>query len=409
LYVGRGLVCYTPAMLRGGGAWLVAAAATVLLVSVSDALPAGGSSLLPSPVPVPKKRGPVVDVSCGTLQRALDRLRARQTVVVHGGPCAGQFNVVGRTLESPAEIRSEPGRRVAFTGGSRTGYPAIFVNRSSNVVLGRGIEVVNANGPCIQVEQSRSVRILGARIHDCAGQGILVQSGDDGARSENIQIDRNEIWNVGSAAGGLDSSVTGSGQRGPSEGYWRYGTHAIYFGGGRGVTAGGGVWNNYVHDQPTGFGIQVGGGAQESVIAANTIRRVTRDPRLDVPPSSAGRAGACITVFSSFAGSRNVQVVNNVCTDAATRGIIGSCSCSQGIVWRNVVWRYGLEPAVDPGAFSVGVNWVLDPQLREDGRPLPGSPLVGRAAPRYLPRVDFDGRVRRTRTIGAFEANAAVR
>jgi hypothetical protein len=402
-------------MLRRGGAWLVVAAAILLLVAVSDAAPAGRASLLPAPIPVPKKRGPVVDVTCGTLQRALDRLRARQTVVVHGGPCAGQFNIVGRTLESPAEIRSEPGRRVLFTGGSRRGYPALFVARSANIVVGRGLELVNAIGPCIQVEQSRSIRILGARIHDCAGQGVLVQSGGDGTRTENVQVDRNEIWNVGSAAAGLDSGVTPDGTQGPAEGYWRYGTHAIYFGGGRGVTTGGGVWNNYIHDQPTGFGVQVGGGAQETVVAANTIRRVTRDPRLDVPPTSAGRAGACITVFSSFAGSRNVRVVNNVCTDAATRGIVGSCTCAgQGIVWRNVVWRYGLEPAVDPGyggsaVFAVGVNWVLDPALSDDGRPLPGSPLVGRAAPRYLPLVDFEGRLRRTRTIGAFEANLAAR
>jgi hypothetical protein len=386
---------------------LASAAGTVSLAAAGE--PARDTAL-PDPIRVPKRGGPVVDATCATLQRALDRLRGGQIVVVHGGPCPGQFNVVDKVLERPAEIRGEPGRRTVLSGGSRTGYPALYVRRSANVVVGRSLEFVNPIGPCVVVEESRNVRILGARIHDCGGQGVLVQSGAPGARSENVHVDRNEIWNAGSAAGGLESAVDGTGVYGPPQGYWRYGTHAVYYGGGRGVTVGGGLWNNYIHDQPNGFGIQVGGGAHGTVIAANTIRRVTRDPRQDVPPTSSGRAGACIAVFSSFAGSRDVVVVNNVCTDAATRGIVGACSCSgQGRVWRNLVWRHGIEPAIDPRygpstVFAVGVNWVLEPRLRDDGRPEPKTPLAGRADARYLPVVDFDARVRTSRTIGAFDA-----
>ena len=329
-------------------------------------------------------------VACDDLQKTIDHSRPGDTIMIAGGRCARDLVIANKSLT----LRAAPRARPLLTGSGRVGGSAIFVAGSRETTVGPGIEIANRTGNGVQIVDSVGITVTGNRIHDSAAQGILVAE-STGEITRDIDIVRNEFWANGKASPVIDSSN-------PS--YYAFGTHSIYYGGGvGGVTEGGRIALNYIHDQATGYGIQVGGQAHGVVVANNTLIRVTAA----AAGPHGGRAGDCIQVFSNGPGSRNVMVVNNVCAYAADRAVYGSGGADQGHVWRNLAWKVAQSPAFEPRYGSVmlfnardNIEGTVDPRLGADGRPKKGSPLKGKADPAYLPRKDFDGK--RHNALGAF-------
>jgi Right handed beta helix region len=335
----------------------------------------------------PKTKKAVV---CDDLQEAIWNARPGSTVLLAGGTCARELIIDHRSIT----LKAAPGAKPVLVGAGRVGGSAILVKESDGTTIGPGLEIVNPNGNGMQIVSSSRIRIVGNKIHDNAAQGILVAA-SGGARNRDIDIVRNELWSNGKSSPVIFQSD-------PS--FYAFGMHSIYYGGGSGgVTEGGRIALNYIHDQHTGYGIQVGGLARGVVVVNNTIARVTAS----AGGPQGGRAGDCIQVYSEGDGSRDVKVVNNVCSVAADRAVYGSGRGDQGHVWRNLAWKVAQSPAFEPRYGSVmlfntrdNIEGTVDPRLGADGRPRKGSPLKGKADPAYLPRKDFDGK--RHNALGAF-------
>lgn len=170
----------------------------------------------------------------------------------------------------------------------------------------------------------------GLRVHGCGGQGILLnQSGLD-VPMKNIWINGVEAWD-----NGRPTAFAG----GPEAGYWRFGCHSFYVGGGRESYVQAIVFDNHVHDQQSGYGIQLGGQAQDCIVAYNFWERIQG---LAAGGVDGDRNARAIQVYSSYSNSKNNLITSNLMRDCPGSWLgSGPPAGIQGQGRYNVYWASG--------------------------------------------------------------------
>lgn len=324
--------------------------------------------------------------TCGAAQAAIVN---NATVELSTGEYACQLNVVGKT---GVTIKAAPGATPVLKGNqANRGYPAVYVSSSSNVIMGPGLTFTNPVGDGMKVQGSSSVKITGNKFLRNGMQGLLLQA------TNNSSLERNEFGFNGADKTLDPHSVKGTG------------LHSIYWGGNSVKSVGGNITNNWIHDSLNGQAVQIGPTAENLVINHNTVQRVP------LTPGAYADAATCIGLFYDYTGTRNVQVRGNVCQDAGVgvAGRLWSDVPPLGHAENNAFYRVTTPLMLVYGGrvgLTAGPNYTSlgDLQLGSDGVPAGTSPLIGKADAAYLPAVDFYGKPRTGKTIGAFEPATVV-
>jgi hypothetical protein len=324
------------------------------------------------------------------LKNAFSDLRGGDRVVVEPGTYASQHTIKGKRLATPAEIVFRPGARM--TGGSRSSgnYVGFYVADSDNIWI-RGGDVSNPEGDAVKIDSSTNIVFDGTVAHDSGDSCFMIAA----TRSDNraVWLVNVETYSCGNSRG--DLATSGS----YPVGYWRKGTHGIYYGSSWNgyETYGGAIVNYYGHDQPNGSILQVGNGARGLVITGATLVRANGDPTV--------YAGNSL----NFWGAYNENVVwANVIAYRANNHVMLTTSSTQGSgsTVRSLMYS-GIGGSVferaSSGEPSIGVTWNTDPLLGSGDVPSGSSPAIGKADPAYLWPTDRTGRSRTARTLGAFE------
>ena len=344
-----------------------------------------------------------VTTTCANLGSTVAAAAPGTVVQLQGGECNFQVNLsnISKDAANPVQITAaNPNNPPIIRGSTQAGYPGLFVLNSSGLTIGPGLVFSNPNGTGVQVNTSSNVTLKGNKFIDNAGQGIIVQA-PEGATNNNVDIIANEF-----SGNGTNTALDPHPEKGT-------GLHSIYYGGGYGITYGGKVVNNWVHDSKNGTAIQIGPAARNSVFAFNTIQRIP------VNGASVDRLN-CFGPFSDLQKSSGLQVWSNICQDVPGHAVQASMWTAQPPIVHNennVTDRIGLVGfPTTYGSYTtmtVGTNFdetLGNLKLAATGQPIPAtdSPLVGRASSNHIPTTDFNGNPRTLRTIGAFEPNSST-
>ena len=268
------------------------------------------------------------------VQTAIDAAQPGDTVLFPNLTLPASFGVRGKN-----DITLKLQGSTKVTGGTQFLRDGFYIYQADRIrITGDGSIVgVNTNG--IGIYSGSGHVIDGALTISTPGaMGILVNA-SDGTVMDGLWIEGVDIANCGNATQNPSSS---------DPEYWKYGLHGIYFGGGRAGHASGVIVGCHIHDQPNGYGCQLGGQAQEVVFAGNLVERVT-GASAGGPVSDRNARG--VQVYSSYSGSKDVLVVSNVCRDCPGASIgSGPPDGIQGVVRSNVQWRCG------PIAYAYGAE-----------------------------------------------------
>lgn len=215
--------------------------------------------------------------------------------------------------------------------GPGTGDVGVYLYKSDRVrVSGTGeISVPDADG--IGIYSGQDHHVIGPKIHDNGGQGVLVNQSDGDTPMTGIWIEGIEAWN-----NGKPTAFAG----GSEPGYWRFGCHSIYFGGGRTSYAGGVLYGNHIHDQHAGYGTQAGGEVHGLIIAASLYERCDGAAAGGVDSDRNARG---IQIYSSYSESMDILIVSNLFRDClgAWVGTGPAEAGVQGTARKNVYWNSG--------------------------------------------------------------------
>lgn len=235
---------------------------------------------------------------------------------------------IGKSLRmlDKHDVTIELSPSTLLTGGGAEG---IYVYRCDRIRI-TGTGTISADDSGIGIYSGSGHVVDGQlKITRCGAMGILVNT-SDGTRMDNIWIEAADVSHCGDINHSPDAS---------DPDYWKYGLHCIYFGGGRGGSVGGVIIGNHIHDQPNGYGAQLGGQAQGVVVCSNLIERVD-GASAGGPVSDRNARG--VQVFSSYSDSKDVLIVSNVFRDCAGAPFgVGPNSGIQGVGRDNVAYHSG--------------------------------------------------------------------
>jgi hypothetical protein len=343
--------------------------------------------------PLAKSRRVVNVDSLPELKQALSRLRSGDRVIVEPGAYPGQLTIKRKQLRIPAQIIFKPGARM--TGGARSegNVVGLAVIESDNIWI-RGGDFSHPEGDAIKIESSTNIVLNGSLVHDSGDSCVLVTANTRDNR--DIWLLNVETFRCGNDRGDLATS------RGYPPGYWRRGTHGVYYGSSKNgfETYGGAIVNFYGHDQPNGSILQVGDGARGLVVTGATLARATGDPTI--------LAGNALNLW----GEANEEVlwVNILVQQANTVLRATPATEAEGSTVRSLMYSNIASPTLfqqsSSGAPAIGQTWADDPRLGVGDVPALGSPAAGKAERAYLWPTDRLGHPRTRQTLGAFEVRA---
>jgi Right handed beta helix region/Protein of unknown function (DUF1565) len=377
-------------LLGAGVAALVAAAAACGGGEASPANPDSGKVAAKLPALLPASRGRTFYVAMNgsdsnpgtkarpwrTVQRALNRLRPGQRVLVRRGVYA-QDHVIERagTPRAPITIAAYPGERVVLRAGSSSGdtYP-LRVTSGAAFVRVRGFVIELAKGT-----SSTNVYFEGSTHHVELVRNEIRYSQDQGVFAENST---HNLFLLG-------NRIHDNGRNRESG---QHQSHGIYIEGADHLIA-----NNVIYGHASGFGIQVYPENQRTIIVSNTV-------------VGSGHSGI---VVGGDGGVSNITIRNNVLAFNANYGVQMDSDCPDRVaVDRNLIHGNG-EGAIEGGCSGVdssGGNLTSNPRFvapaRRDFRLAAGSPAINRARADFSLRVDSRGRRRPLGggyDLGAFE------
>ena len=342
------------------------------------------------PAPPSKSRRTISVDTVSELKRALSHLRGGDRIVVEAGTYPTQHTIKRKRLTSPAHIVFKPG--AYLTGGPRStgNYVGFAVTESSNIWI-RGGNFSDPEGDAIKINSSTNIVFNGAVAHDSGDSCIMVAATSEDNHA--IWLINVETYGCGNSSGDLATSDS------YPDGYWRKGTHGIYYGSSWNgyKTYGGGIVNLYGHDQPNGSILQIGDGARGLVVTGATLVRAVGDPTVF--------AGNALNFWGEY--NENVTWVNMLVYRAnnhvlqATTSTEGAGSAIRSLMHGAIGRSLFLQSS--NGAPAIGQTWNADPLLGPGGVPSAVSPAVGKADLDYLWPTDRTGRARTARTLGAFE------
>lgn len=229
--------------------------------------------------------------------------------------------------KSDITLELKPSTKITGPGGD----VGVYIFKSERIkVTGTG-EIVVPDADGIGVYSGSDHWFTGGlRVHGCGGQGILLNQSGLNVPMENIWINGVEAWDNG-------RPIAFAG--GPEAGYWRFGCHSFYVGGGRESYVQAIVFDNHVHDQQSGYGIQLGGQAQDCIVAYNFWDRIQGLAAGGVVGDRNARA---IQVYSSYENSKNNLITSNLMRDCPGSWLgSGPPAGIQGQGRYNVYWASG--------------------------------------------------------------------
>lgn len=237
-------------------------------------------------------------------------------------------------------LRLQPSTKI--TGNNDVG---VYIFRADGIwVSGKGeITVPGADGiGCYSGSQHYFTG--GLKVHDCQGQGILLNQSGVGQPMDNIWIEGVEAYNNGR-----------SGAFTNEPGYWKFGCHSFYIGGGRDSFVRAVLYGNYVHDQICGYGTQLGGEAQNCIVAYSLYERCNGQAAGGVVSDRNARG---VQIYSSYSNSKDNLITSNLFRDCpgAWAGT-GPPAGIQGEARYNVYWNSG----------QIALNYGSEQGLRDAG------------------------------------------
>jgi parallel beta-helix repeat protein len=330
--------------------------------------PTGLGSALPAPLPLSSGTTFYVattgsDTNPGTLaqpwktvQKAENTLTAGQRALVRAGTYqqAVYWDKDGSPL-APVTLEAYPGERPVLRTADTGGYVLEIV---ASYVRIKGFVLENAQNTNIYLENpSDHVEISNNEIRNSDDQGIYVEGNTAGHQILGNWIHHNGLCGC---AG--------------------HQSHGIYLEGRTHLVA-----DNVIHDQPTGFGIQVYPTNDGSIIVGNTV-------------VSNGYAGI---VLGGSGGVRNITVRNNIFANNDQHGIAHDDTCAtQSVADHNVLYGNGSGP-IENGCSGVNRsagNRTTDPLFENfaarDLRIRAGSAAIDYAQLEWSPVYDRLGLLR---------------
>lgn len=191
------------------------------------------------------------------LASAWSNLQSGQEIDVAPMTLTGEVAFLNKQLSGWAEVHFAPG--VKFVGVTTGAFPSVWINNVSHVRFYGG-EVTNAAssasaGHGVTIYDSSDLAWWGFTIHDTAGDGFDVQ----GINKANSNLDiKGEIYDWGHNLSGDPHAEKGTGIHGANIADANYGVKNSRFA-------------LYVHDGPTGAGMEIGGASSTDGAWGNTI------------------------------------------------------------------------------------------------------------------------------------------
>lgn len=221
-----------------------------------------------------------------TTQAALDALTvvAGDWVLVQplpgGAAYTGQRNW---TWQFPAgkisaKVQFAPGVKFLGPAASDPNIESLFnIVGTTGVLFEGAADVSNPGWNCINMKECVDVIVRGVIAHGGATSGISVSADTTGTR--NTWLVECEAYNNGHNAACWNGY-------GPD--FYLKGAHGVNFGDANGPTVGGGVIGCKIHDQHTGYGVQLYGHADSQTVDFNTLTNV--DGKVSGNPPVVGTA-----------------------------------------------------------------------------------------------------------------------
>ena len=441
-------------MIRHAGAFLIAAV-------VGTWLAAGAGSQGPA--------GRVVELRPSTIEgcseefvRAANSLQPGDTLVLRAGTysqtCRRKITGLHGTSDRPMVITAATGEVAVLTRPERPGHQYdhnnLEIEDSSHLVI-RGLELKRGSAGIRFVGVNRHITLEGNEIHQTGNNAIAMNSGD----TERFIIRRNHIHHTGLLARSAGSTEGEGLYVGCHDGRC-VGAHHLIEGNHihdlRGTSEGGNdgieikvgsygitVRDNVIHHTDIGTRFPCifvyGGGPAPNVVEGNALWncgegiQVVSDATVRNNIIAGSDVGITSGPHEKVKEVRNVTITNNTIHGHRTCLHLRWENARSMVLANNAVYCPGasaldaagmggptrivranlIEGALRGGAID-GVGFLAggpagaafrDPSGR-DWWPRPASPLIGSAAPRFLPERDFNGTPRGgARTVGAYETD----